>query len=408
MKRQDMQEQIELYVPILAEEQKERWKNAEKLRLDFVRDYPPAKIQAMQLDDFVIGKGSDNVSFCYRLEREMDDLGRILGANAFKFGVYYGKIKSDSTMQYRFSKKWGSSVEESFSAVKNEILALLQSAHLKDIDALNQNRLSPMFKGKLLFIYFPEEYAPIYSPDHLYEFVSELDLHANPGKGVEMQRTLMEFRSSYQMFTEQSPLVFMHFLYQVFPQVKLPTMPAKESPALPLLDEAIAGAEYIEQMPPNSVPPEIIPPTSSKIDYIEQQKQRKRIGNRGEAIVLSMEEKRLQDAGRPDLVKNIRHISDKNDRDGYDILSFEIDGSPRHIEVKATSAGNLDRGFYISANELEKAKALENYYIYFVFSAISKNPKILPIKEPDLKGAYYNIEPVSYHVTINSQAGNER
>lgn len=148
------------------------------------------------------------------------------------------------------------------------------------------------------------------------------------------------------------------------------------------------------------------PRESQRDDFVEQQKQRKRIGNRGEAIVLSMEHKRLQDAGRPDLAEKIQHTSDKSDGDGYDILSFEIDDSSRHIEVKATSAGNLERGFYISANELEKAKALDNYYIYFVFSAMTKNPKILPIKEPDLHGVDYNMEPVSYHVTLNSQAGN--
>ena len=405
MNRQDMQEQIELYVPSLAEEQKERWKNAEKLRLDFVRDFSPAKIQSMQLDDFVIGKGSNNRSFCYRLERETDDLGRILGANAFKFGVYYGSTKTDSTVKYRFANKWGTTIEEAFLSVKKEILNLLQSAERKDIDELNNNRLSPMVKGKLLFIYYPDKYAPIYSRDHLEFFTAELNLHANPKSSVEMQRALMEYRATWPMLMEYSVVLFMHFLYQIFPQVKKPSSPAAhEATSLPLLDQAIAGARFIDQMPPVTTPKTKMSEkeeTAPKIDYIERQKQRKRIGNRGEAIVKSMEEKRLRDEGRPDLAQKIKHISDKSDKEGYDILSFDADGTSRHIEVKATSASNLDRGFYISSNELGKSKSLPNYHIYFVFSAMSKNPRILPVPQPNLESSQYNLDPVAYHVTVH-------
>ncbi|MCX6056746.1 MAG: DUF3883 domain-containing protein, partial [Chloroflexi bacterium] len=229
--------------------------------------------------------------------------------------------------------------------------------------------------------------------------------HANPKSTVEMQRALMSYRAAWPDLMEHSAVLFMHFLYQSFPYAKTPPTSAKETPSLPLLDLAVEGAKFIDEMPPLSPSKVKKGSAAPKIDYIEQQKLRNRIGNRGEAIVLSMEEKRLKDEGRPDLSKKIQHVSDKSDRDGYDILSFEKDGSPRHIEVKATSAGNLDRGFYISVNELEKAKALENYFIYFVFSTMSKKPKVLPIREPDLKCANYNMEPVSYHVTINSQTG---
>ena len=85
----------------------------------------------MKLDDFVIGKGSRNRSFWYRLEREMDNLGRILGATAFKFGVYYGKRGKDPSLRYRFSPKWGNRAEEAFSSVKADIVALLHSATIK-------------------------------------------------------------------------------------------------------------------------------------------------------------------------------------------------------------------------------------------------------------------------------------
>ena len=58
-------------------------------------------------------------------------------------------------------------------------------------------------------------------------------------------------------------------------------------------------------------------------------------------------------------------------------------------------------------NELEKADSLSNYYIYFVFSATSKTPKILPIKYSEIKRADYSFQPVTYHVTLLSHLTTE-
>jgi len=403
MNRQTIEELIHIHVPKLAQEERVRWINVEKLGVDFVFDFPPETIGSLQLDEYVIGKGAENRSFCYRLEREMDDLGRILGATAFKFGVYYGRTKSDPVDKYRFAKRWGSGVEEAFEATKKEIVSLLQAASIKDIDSLDQNPLSKMFKGKLLFVYFPDEYAPIYSQYHLKYFVTELNLHANPNSTIEMQRALMDYRATWPTLMEHSAVLYMHFLYQIFPNVKTPSTSPIIKPALPLLDEAIQGARFINQMPPVSSSTPISSSTTKKPNYENQQKQRKRIGDRGEKIVLRIEEKRLIDEGRADLAEEIKHISEKSDREGYDILSFDQDGSPRYIEVKATTAKNLGRGFYITSNELEKSKALPNYYIYLVFSATSKNPKILPIKQSMLISDDFILHPVAYHVNLNPE-----
>lgn len=93
MNRLDMSQEIAKRVPLLSKRDKDEWKNAEKIRREFVFDYPVSQIRSMTLDEYVIGKGRNNRSFCYRLEREMDSLGRILGATASKFGIYYGRTK---------------------------------------------------------------------------------------------------------------------------------------------------------------------------------------------------------------------------------------------------------------------------------------------------------------------------
>jgi len=402
MNRKDIQEQIRKHLPRLLDEEQGRWYRAEELGKKFVKDFPPSKIASLRLDEYVIGKGADNPSFCYRLERELDDLGRITGSPAIKFGVYYSK----STGNYLHAKKWGESVEEAFAAVRAAIPSLLLAASKKDISALNDNLLPPLIKGKLLYLYYQDEYMPIYSENHLKYFVAELNLHANPNSGVEMQRALMEYRATLSELKKVSPLFFMRILYLLFPEVKNPEIiDPEKSKDMPLLDEATSGASFIEEMPALSTTTSTdrSRTTSTKPDYEKQQKQRTRIGNRGEAIVIDIEKKRLVEKGRADLAGAIKHISEESDREGYDIFSYDEDGTPRHIEVKATTASNLDRGFYISNNELEKSKNLPNYYIYIVFSALSKAPKILPIKKPALHGTDFNLEPVAYHVTLYSE-----
>jgi len=57
----------------------------------------------------------------------------------------------------------------------------------------------------------------------------------------------------------------------------------------------------------------------------------------------------LRERGGPELAKQVRHVSQETDIEGYDILSFDQNGTVRYIEVKATSAANLSRGFYVKS-----------------------------------------------------------
>lgn len=95
-------------------------------------------------------------------------------------------------------------------------------------------------------------------------------------------------------------------------------------------------------------------------------------------------------------------MSQRNACAGYDILSFDVDGSERPIEVKSTSAANLSGGFYISSNELDKSESLDNYHIYLVFRANSKPPRVLPLLRPSLRGAGYELRSMNYHVILKS------
>lgn len=399
MNRLSMASEIAERLPTLRKRGEDHVADAEELRLHFVGDYPVSRIPRLTLDEYVIGNGKKSHSFCYRLEREMDSLGRILGARADKFGVYYGKIKSDPAQIYRHAQHWGANYTEAFAAVKRAIVSLLESAAADNRDAIRRNLLSPMFKGKLLHVYYPNRYAPVYSEDHLRHFVSALDLPGTFKSETDMQRALMEYRDTWDDLRSQSPVLFMIFLYDLFgypPDKEAISAGASISPTL---GEAINGATYINALPPGPAAAAAGRRGLGMPDYDGLAKRRKRIGDRGEAIVLAMERNRLRAAGKPELAGRVKHVAQEDDRAGYDILSFDANGAERPIEVKATARPDMSQGFFLSANELEQSGDLPNYHIYLVFSAMSAAPRVLPVRKPDLMGAGYVTTPVVYHVT---------
>lgn len=400
MNRLEMAEEIAKRVPMLAQRDSDEWERAEQTRREFVSDYTPQKISGLDLDEYIIGKGHDNRSFCYRLEREMDTLGKIVGSYAIKFGVYFGKRGADKEKKYRFAIRWGRNLDEAFNSVKLAIVDLLQAAAKGDFAAIAENKLSPMFKGKILFVFYPEKFAPIYAWPHLEHFITELNLDGTFACEADMQRALMDYRATWPELLAQPPALYMWLLYDIFGPPPDDNLPDTGSTTMPILGEAVEGAQFIADMPPLPVETNPSSENGRKANPEKQQRRLKRIGDRGEAVVLALEKKRLIQAGKTELASRIKHVSDENDGAGFDILSFDVDGTDRPIEVKATTGKNLDRGFYLTSNELEKAGALPNYHLYIVFSAMSKQPRILPLKHPALNSADFMLRPVAYHVTL--------
>lgn len=127
MNRLEMARRIAERVPILVQRDAAEWKHLEKLRQQFVNDYAISRIPKLTLDEYVIGKGKNNPSFCYQVERELDLMGRILGATADKFGVYYGERRNDPTRRYQPTEMQGDTPKDAFASVKAAIVDLLQS-----------------------------------------------------------------------------------------------------------------------------------------------------------------------------------------------------------------------------------------------------------------------------------------
>jgi hypothetical protein len=122
----------------------------------------------------------------------------------------------------------------------------------------------------------------------------------------------------------------------------------------------------------------------TKIDYSIRSKNFKRIGDRGEQIVLRAERKFLEDNGRKDLSELIKHVSEKDDSVGYDILSYNLDDSQKFIEVKSTLRRIGLSNMFLTANELEVCENNDNYHFYIVYEVGGSRPKIWKVKGSDL------------------------
>jgi hypothetical protein len=94
--------------------------------------------------------------------------------------------------------------------------------------------------------------------------------------------------------------------------------------------------------------------------------------------VLAVEKRRLSEAGAAHLADDITLVARLDVTAGYDILSFEVSGAPRFIEVK--SCAGRRTSFHLSLNEREVAgRERSAYWLAWVGWAIR-----LPYVEPEV------------------------
>ena len=94
---------------------------------------------------------------------------------------------------------------------------------------------------------------------------------------------------------------------------------------------------------------------AAKYDVAERDSRNRKLGRAGELRVLENERAILRSARRHDLADRVRWTSDEDgDGAGYDIASFDRDGTPRLIEVKTTN-GWERTPFHLTRNELRVA-----------------------------------------------------
>jgi len=82
---------------------------------------------------------------------------------------------------------------------------------------------------------------------------------------------------------------------------------------------------------------------------------RRETGAIGEELAVAAARDELNELGRPDLAREVRHVSLQSDQLGYDISAPRVNGPPRLLEVKATTSPASDNQVvvYLTRNEIE-------------------------------------------------------
>lgn len=192
----------------------------QKIREAFVEKYTKEKIKQLTLKEYVVGFGRNNHSFCYELETKLMGLGDIHGSSAIKFGIYYGKVgKNNTEKKYIIShSRFGSNLDNAFAQIKDAILDLLEAGEENDFQRIESNKLTPVFRGKILSTYYPNKYLNIFAEPHLQFFLHKLGINSPSKKlsTLSMQEKILDYKNSNDYFKNWSIPEFTLFLYQTF------------------------------------------------------------------------------------------------------------------------------------------------------------------------------------------------
>jgi hypothetical protein len=106
-----------------------------------------------------------------------------------------------------------------------------------------------------------------------------------------------------------------------------------------------------------------------KTNYLEREQKNSRLGFLGEELVIEFEKWHLINAGKEKLAEKIRWVSkEEGDGAGFDILSRNLNGTDKYIEVKTTKLGK-ETPIFFSKNELDfSISEKDRYHLYRLFS----------------------------------------
>lgn len=372
----------------------------EDKRNEFIKAFPMDKLHSITLDEYALGTDSAKESFCYWIETILKELGDIHGAPSFKFGVYYGVRGEDKEQKWRWNK-W---TNNDFEVVKNELCALLEAGASDNYSLILKNHLSPTFKGKILAMYYPDRYLNIYSEKHVNYFLRKAFNDYSKQDLETAKQKLLDYKNYHPLMANWSNLRFTYFLYQAFfdvNEIKVDddeeTVSFDSKQLFPIeTKNTYESLQRKKSSKRNKI--------NTKPDYEQLARLNATIGKTGEEAVVLFERNRLKDVGRIDLADKVEWVSLRSDSFGYDVSSFNVDGSPKHIEVKTSSNSKDEVHFYISAYEYEKLIEDEYYEIYYVFNLHSKQPKVYYLDSKMLREKFDEVAiPVTYRVDFTSK-----
>lgn len=139
---------------------------------------------------------------------------------------------------------------------------------------------------------------------------------------------------------------------------------------------------------------------AQRFDVAERDARNRALGRAGEERIVLHERSSLVAAGRHDLARRVRWVSEEDgDGTGYDIASFDMDGRSRLIEVKTTN-GWERTPFYISRNELAVSEAHRRDWCLVRLWNFAREPRAFELRPP--LDAHVSLMPMSFQASFTA------
>lgn len=188
-----------------------------QLREEFVRRFPKERLSELTLEQYALGHEGSRDGFCYWLEFKTKRLGH-MGGDARKFGVWWDKSEG----RWRWNRIY-ESAEDALAKIKGGLSALVEAAEqgrFGELDRIGEERLGQSRYGlrcKPLSIYFPEQFLPVWQPEHVANFLKEFGVEPR-GDVLSRNRQLLELLRSLPEFENFDTYALMIFLYDSYDQ----------------------------------------------------------------------------------------------------------------------------------------------------------------------------------------------
>lgn len=163
------------------------------------------------------------------------------------------------------------------------------------------------------------------------------------------------------------------------------------------------GGAIFWEAPPVRAGEERQPPAGlkrliGKFDFAERDARNRELGRFGEEMIMRAEHARLTEAGREDLARKIDWISDRlGDGAGYDILSFDVSGAERLLEIK-TTGGPGRTPFYLSESERALSEERPSAFRLVRLYQARHAPRAFQLKPP--LSDHVLLQPLSYRASF--------
>jgi 5-methylcytosine-specific restriction protein B len=183
-------------------------------------EFPLEAWPDLQLERYALGLDREVLSFCRKLEFGTPDIGGIGGGSAAKHIMYF---HSDGHWRMASPLK-GLDPHEAWGRLRSEFVLAFDAVRAGEVERLDELELltwGAALTTKALAIYFPDEFLPVFSLDHLRYFISLFGEDIPAGPTWALNRRLRTLVRECPMLDGWQPHEVMNLLYAEYDPRKL-------------------------------------------------------------------------------------------------------------------------------------------------------------------------------------------